>query len=345
VKEDDPEDAIRLDNYYKFALAAGAPLHLINVTIAETVPSGSNLVARDRKGKPMHLSPAGIAYEGDHPGEVIARGRRWGEELPLANWIAISGAAVSAAIGSGTSLGTSILATMVNSRLGYWWKQDRARTSALFWSGWRDTVQNHLIAELRGAFQGTRSARWYLTDGGHFENTGAYTLLQRELPFIVVCDNGADPDYRMEDLVRLVSRARTDLGAHINFMPADLLEQKLGPGSPLLEIVGPLSRLVRGSRDAPGGPIAALAEITYRSKSNGLLLLVKPRLTFLEPPEVLAYQAGSSCGDFPQQTTADQFFDEAQWEAYRRLGELAADALFPPVRPPAASWMPIDEMA
>ena len=23
---------------------------------------------------------------------------------------------------------------------------------------------------------------------------------------------------------------------------------------------------------------------------------------------------------FPQQTTADQFFDEAQWESYRKLG-------------------------
>jgi hypothetical protein len=24
--------------------------------------------------------------------------------------------------------------------------------------------------------------------------------------------------------------------------------------------------------------------------------------------------------DFPQETTIDQFFDEAQWESYRRLG-------------------------
>ena len=31
---------------------------------------------------------------------------------------------------------------------------------------------------------------------------------------------------------------------------------------------------------------------------------------------------------FPQQSTADQFFDEAQWESYRRLGEYVAQRLF-----------------
>jgi hypothetical protein len=32
--------------------------------------------------------------------------------------------------------------------------------------------------------------------------------------------------------------------------------------------------------------------------------------------------------DFPQQTTVEQFFDEAQWESYRRLGQHIAERVF-----------------
>ena len=42
--------------------------------------------------------------------------------------------------------------------------------------------------------------------------------------------------------------------------------------------------------------------------------------------DILCYRAMNQ--DFPQQTTADQFFDEAQWESYRKLGEACGQALF-----------------
>ena len=31
---------------------------------------------------------------------------------------------------------------------------------------------------------------------------------------------------------------------------------------------------------------------------------------------------------FPQETTADQFFDEAQWESYRKLGLVIGTLIF-----------------
>ncbi len=345
IQKDDPQDTIGLDGYYTAGTRNGAPAHIINVTIAETVTGTSNLVARDRKGKPLQVTPAGIAHEGDHPGLMIGHNRRWGEELPLASWVAASGAAVSAAIGSGTSLGTSILATMTNMRLGYWWKRKRSRsTASLFWTNIADCVQNHLLLELRGAFHGTRRMRWYLTDGGHFENTGAYALLQREVPFVVVCDNGADPQYAMADVVRLVGRARTDLGAHISFLGREEINAKLGEGSPLAPHIGPYPELARlASADRPGA-IATLANIDYASGNRGLLLLVKPRLTLSEPPELLAYRAQPGCAHFPQQTTGDQFFDEVQWEAYRRLGELAGEKLFAAPAAGATGWHPYTEL-
>lgn len=342
VRQDDSEDTIRVEDYFSATVQAGCPLHIINVTVAETVAGTSNLVARDRKGKPMQLSPCGIVFEGDAPGLFEAAEMKSGEELPLANWIAISGAAVSAAIGSGTSLGTSILATMANVRLGYWWRAkyaDKARD--MLWSGVKDTVQNHLFLELRGAFNGTRRDRWYLTDGGHFENTGVYSLLQRKVDYIVASDNGADPKYDMVDILRLVQRARIDLGARITFLNDKALTAKLGPSSPMQGIIGTFQQLARSAvRTEPGGPIAALAHIEYRCGKKATLLLIKPRLTFNEPPELLAYYTRAGGTDFPQQTTGDQFFDEEQWEAYRRLGELCGEKLFAEPKPDHSGWMP-----
>jgi hypothetical protein len=37
-----------------------------------------------------------------------------------------------------------------------------------------------------------------------------------------------------------------------------------------------------------------------------------------EPPDILAYQASHE--DFPHESTANQFFNEAQFESYRHLG-------------------------
>jgi len=36
---------------------------------------------------------------------------------------------------------------------------------------------------------------------------------------------------------------------------------------------------------------------------------------------------------FPQQSTAEQFFDEAQWESYRRLGQHIAEKVFEVSKP------------
>jgi hypothetical protein len=54
---------------------------------------------------------------------------------------------------------------------------------------------------------------------------------------------------------------------------------------------------------------------------------VKPTLVGDEPADVLNYHAQHA--SFPHESTADQFFDEAQWEAYRRLGEVIADKVLP----------------
>ena len=51
---------------------------------------------------------------------------------------------------------------------------------------------------------------------------------------------------------------------------------------------------------------------------DGTLIYIKPSLSGDEPADVRNY--ASTDPRFPHQPTADQFFDETQFESYRRLG-------------------------
>ena len=54
------------------------------------------------------------------------------------------------------------------------------------------------------------------------------------------------------------------------------------------------------------------------SKTKGKLIYIKAGLTGDETVDIKEYAAANP--DFPQQSTNDQFFDEAQFESYRKLG-------------------------
>jgi hypothetical protein len=62
------------------------------------------------------------------------------------------------------------------------------------------------------------------------------------------------------------------------------------------------------------------------SDQLGWMLYLKLAVTGTEPRYVLDYRRQNPA--FPHQTTADQFYDEAQFEAYRALGECAVESLF-----------------
>ena len=50
------------------------------------------------------------------------------------------------------------------------------------------------------------------------------------------------------------------------------------------------------------------------------MVLLKASVTDDENLDIKAYKKLHE--DFPNESTADQFFDEAQWESYRKLGEI-----------------------
>ncbi|NOV27019.1 hypothetical protein E5S69_26340 [Cupriavidus necator] len=359
VAEPVPGDQLSLNAYYDPHVLA--PLHLINVTLNLTIDPAEQLVQRDRKGKPLCLAPgAGLPQPGAATAiapDAYARftvdgwqccpdaswpsSGKLAQALTVGDWIAISGAAVSTGLGRATTLGTSLLLGLANLRLGTWWPSfpaTYARRGGREGERWRHPerathpwlaagifrTQYYLGCELSARFHGTRRGWQYLSDGGHFDNTGVYELLRpgRDVALIVLCDCGADPDYRFGDLANLIRLARIDHGLEI------VVDTEAATSHPVLSrVFGVPDDFVpgRAASGAAADKCAVLLDV-YRTDPACAapaarvcrIVLIKPRLVSWAPADVRHY--GATHPAFPQEGTGDQFFDEAQWESYRALG-------------------------
>ena len=155
----------------------------------------------------------------------------------------------------------------------------------------------------------------YLSDGGHFENLAVYELIRRHCRLIVACDGDCDPKYEFENLLSLTEKARTDFGARI-----EIKYEAIRPSG--------------GSRES--GVNHVVGTIYYdpkNPKDTGTLIFIKASLPKKDvagvkpsdpeertlPDDVWHYAKLN--GTFPHQSTADQWFDELQFESYRALGE------------------------
>ena len=159
-------------------------------------------------------------------------------------------------------------------------------------------------------------------------------------------------------------KARIDFGAEVEFLEARLDAAVPGTHRTCSDARGAAPRPLGGRADQrrePDGPAeleapvdhtrfsrahAALARVTWADEPAApLAALHQATLTGDEPARLLEYHRAHPA--FPHEPTGDQFFDEAQWESYRKLGEHIARKLFR--RPGAAagpapqSWWP-DEL-
>ncbi|HEY8010056.1 MAG TPA: hypothetical protein VIE67_03570 [Rudaea sp.] len=305
----------------------GGPIHLISACLNQTIDDHGALYNADRKGAAIIANARGFEIG---PTEAAAM-QADVDASTLGQWVAISGAAASPGAGSNTTSGWAMLLFLVGARLGYWMKAILAPVAPRKNTEWmtrrlaklsRDVLNSKpglLVSEALASFAGRTGHWWYLSDGGHFENTGVYALLKREVPFILLADCGADPKYVFEDLENLIRKARIDFDAEIEVYPRAEAEQFLSRFDADLCVLAPEQMLDNHSKRG-----VLLARICYRHSDPtqhklGTLLIVKPNLHQALDNDVLGYARRNP--GFPQQSTADQFFDEAQWESYQRLGE------------------------
>ena len=338
VAEPAKGDHMELEDLYRNPYA---PMHIINTCMNLTSDPTEQLVQRDRKAKPLAVIPGGLSYDNEtHPMPAREGTTEVSAPLTVGEWIGVSGAAFTTGLGRSTSLGFSLLLGLANVRLGRWWPT-RIVDGTLLLSdkGWRAMfkTQIYLIDEILGRFYGIRREWQYLSDGGHFENTAAYELLrpERNIKLIVICDCGADPDYEFTDLANLTRLARIDFGIELE---EDDTVAKLPA---LAGVFGRTTDFPPPKAGAlPAHDKCAILLNVYRAKvgpkmkgvargapPEARIILLKPRLLSTSATDLCEYMALHPT--FPQESTADQFFDEAQWESYRRLGLEIAARVFP----------------
>jgi hypothetical protein len=300
----------------------GMPYHLINTTL--NLVGAPDLATSQRYAANFVLSKyyCGSSRTGYQRTHEYMDGT-----LTLGTAVAISGAAASPNMGSknpGAAL--AALLALLNVRLGFWapnpgrsrWRERQARL-------WPFYLVYEFLSQTNDS--GTYC---YLTDGGHFDNTGLYALVERGCRYIVVLDCGADPTQEFEDIGTAIRRCRIDFGAEIELEVAGFLEHDANEKDEKRlrrrhVVVGEIvySEEHWEMLGLPGGDIEA--------NRTGRIIWIKPTVVGDDSADVRQYHRQNLA--YPQQTTMDQWYDEAQFEAYRKLGYTSVYAAFEGVQP------------
>ncbi len=303
------------------------PLQLFNTTM-----NTSNFPERFRKGRhgdPFFLSSifSGSRSTGYCPTDQLEAAQ---PDLTVSTAIATSGAAVTSNMGVQTRPVLRAILSVLNIRLGYWlvnpYLYDHQTGRLRFTLGRLMGVGVvRYLQELTGFIDYKRS-HVYLSDGGHIENMGIYPLVQRQCRLIIVGDGECDPGYTFQGLLDAIRMIRIDFGIYIDVTGLD--------------------------RVRAGQQHHALGTIYYPGGRKGYLLYLKSSLLgdYMVEATATAMNATDAARvalrldggrhydelgyiahyrathpSFPHEPTADQFFDEVQFECYRALGHLIAE--------------------
>jgi hypothetical protein len=280
------------------------PYHLINAAL--NAPSSDNGAMRERGTDFFMFSQAysGSASTGYFP---TKEWEKRDSRLNLGTAMAISGAAASPVMGVVPLPSAKFLMAIFNVRLDFWLSVPRRPMIPFLW--WTPGPW-YLIRQAIG-WMDEKSTFVNLSDGGHIENLGLYELLRRRCRYIVVIDGECDPKIECGALMQAARFAKLDFGVKVQI---------------------DLDRF-RIKQDGSVSYHFSFGEICYPrinqeepEELRGQILYIKLSRSGNEPAGVEHYRLLNP--DFPHQSTADQFFDEAQFEAYRCLGEHIAEDIF-----------------
>jgi hypothetical protein len=256
---------------------------------------------------PMELTKRLVDYQDDHDkhqehAHAYRPTAETGGGISLGMGMAISGAAVNPNMGYHTSTAVAFLLTVFNVRLG-WWLGNCLKKNVFQKSSPPFGVL-YILQELVGMANANR-AYVNLSDGGHFDNMGIYELVRRRCRYIICCDGEEDSESTFEGIGIAIRKCRTDFGIDIDL-----------PITPLRKV------------DGVSPAHCTVGRIKYEKDENrwGYLVYMKATLTGDEPTDVLEYHNQKT--EFPDQSTADQWFDESQFESYRKLGYHIANKAF-----------------
>ncbi len=282
----------------------------VNVSDQGATPPGRN--AASFTFTPTTVGgPMVTEFDSDDLERILEHRRR---DVSVNAAMAISGAAISPSMGKMTRGPIRFLMALLNVRLGVWlpnplWR-DRWEATMAPATGGRLRRMLHgiakfvrtrprpryLVKEMMG-FNTLGSKFLYVTDGGHYENLGLVELLRRECTLIYCFDASGDHEDTFYTLGEAISLAREELQVEITIDPDTMKPPCPHAFTPTDVVVG---------------------RIVYANQRPGILVFAKAAVTRDAPWDVRAFRQKDP--RFPNHSTADQFFNEQKFEAYRALG-------------------------
>jgi len=340
VRADEPSSetsANTAELWRMFEPGCAGPYHLVNANVV--LLDSDRARYRSRRGDSFVLAPHYCGSEATG----WARTDRWLADrgcnlirpvgpMTLATAMAISGAAVNpntGADGRGVTrtAAVSALLTILNIRLGYWalsprkLERKRKRKSKRPFAFPPNFLFPGLFQGVLGFGRTDRSHWLELTDGGHFDNIGLYELVRRRVRTIYLIDGTEDRATTFSSFANAAEKIYIDFNVRLSF------KDEKG-----------FIKLMRGA-DADANPLNKAFQLAERGFTVGTveypdlrdeagevvergflgrLYYIKSTLTRDLPEALYSYRADNEA--FPAESTADQFFDEQQFEAYRTLG-------------------------
>lgn len=292
-------------------LHRGRPAPFLVVNAALNLVNRDELSSQQRKAMsytftPLHCGASRLGYR---------QTKDYAGGLSLGTVVTISGAAASPEMGYHSTPLLSFLLTLFNIRLGWWLGNPGYAGRHNFRQVSPASSVKPIIDEALGRTD-DQNASVYLSDGGHFENLGLYEMVLRRCHWIVASDAGCDSQGAFEDLGNAIRRIQVDFGIPITFTKVPIYCRDGGNQHETDATYCAIGRIMYSEVDGPAA-------------EDGILIYIKPAFYGTEPPDVFNYARTSP--DFPHESTANQFFTEAQFESYRRLGQVIIEHITPPL--------------
>jgi len=181
------------------------------------------------------------------------------------------------------------------------------------------------------------SKKLKITDGGHFDNLGLYSLIRRGVRLIIIadanqeervndyCDALEDKDYArlatmFGELGRVNARVSSDFGVKIEWNWDELCPKNRSgfrKSAPAYVMSGAI-------RNLPVGFPSVVAQGTRPVHDEVRIIYIKAAYendSGLMSTDIFIDAEKAAVSEFPHRTTADQWYSEQDVLSYRRLGE------------------------
>lgn len=287
------------------------PYHLLNSTL--NLSRTSQAYSDDRRGDFFFFSKRYVGSISTGYCKTTEMEKQ-NPELNLATAMAISAAAAAPNLGKNTVKPLVFILGMLNIRYDYWlqnptWVSQGKNIS-------QSPGPAYFLRELSSNLSAD-TPYVNLSDGGHIENLGIYELIRRECRLIIAGDSEEDLSLSFSGLADLIRLVQIDFGVII--------------------VMDGLDEIRDGKQHY------AIGNIYYRNEKLGKLIYLKTSLTgdfslhdslgeteyssshlrhddfrFDNNPYLAHYKTQDPT--FPHQSSANQFYDETQFECYRALG-------------------------